>query len=37
MDAFGKGRPKYGLIEHKIKCIIGSCQKRNLADASGED
>ena len=28
MDFFRHGRPKYGLIEHKIKYIIGSCQKR---------
>ena len=36
MDAFRIGRPKYGLIEHKIKYIIGSCQKRHLADTLGK-
>ena len=37
MDFFRQGRPKYGLIEHKIKYIIGSYQKINLADTSGKN
>ena len=36
MNFFRHGRPKYGLIEHKIKYIIGSYQKINLADTSGK-
>ena len=37
MDAFGQGGTGYGLIGHKIKGIIISFKKRNLADTSRED